>query len=168
MDALAAYPAQEPLSALGAAYSARVLALGAGIRGEDISYGDHAHQALTIFRPEHPSGIVLVVFHGGGWTNGYKEWMSFMAPALNGQGITLVSATYRLAPEHVFPAGFDDCADAIACRLMRHPTTTSAFIMSPIYSQRGKRRMAGSCRYVAEGQRQRDLLDSINLAGRAA
>jgi arylformamidase len=115
IEALAAYPAQEPLSPLGTAYSARVLALGAGIRGEDIRYGEHPHQALTVFRPQNPTGIVLVVFHGGGWTNGYKEWMSFMAPAFNAQGITLVSATYRLAPEHVFPAGFDDCADAMAC-----------------------------------------------------
>jgi acetyl esterase/lipase len=57
---------------------------------------------------------VLVFFHGGGWTSGYKEWMVFMAPAFTAQGVTFVSAGYRLAPTHVFPAGFDDCADAIA------------------------------------------------------
>lgn len=114
LEALAAYPAQEPLSPLGSAYSERVLALGAGIRGDDVQYGQDPHQTLTLFRPEKPSGIVLVVFHGGGWTNGYKEWMSFMAPAFNAQGVTLVSATYRLAPRHVFPTGFADCADAMA------------------------------------------------------
>ncbi len=53
-------------------------------------------------------------FHGGGWTNGYKEWMAFMAPALVAQGVTFVSAGYRLAPAHLFPVGLDDCADALA------------------------------------------------------
>ena len=48
---------------------------------------------------------MLLFWHGGGWTSGYKEWMGFMAPALNAAGVTFVSAGYRLAPEHVFPAG---------------------------------------------------------------
>lgn len=114
-EVIAAYPAQEALSALGEEYSARALALGAGICGDDVRYGDDPHQILTIFRPENANGVVLVVFHGGGWTNGYKEWMSLMAPAFNAKGVTLVSATYRLAPKHIFPSGFDDCAEAIAC-----------------------------------------------------
>ena len=25
---------------------------------------------------------MVIFFHGGGWTNGYKEWCGFMAPAL--------------------------------------------------------------------------------------
>lgn len=37
-----------------------------------------------------------------------------MAPAFNALGVTLVSATYRLAPKHIFPAGYSDCADAVA------------------------------------------------------
>ena len=107
------YPAQEPLSPLGAAYQQRVLALGEGLRGIDAAYGPDPYQTLTIFRPVKPSGEVLVFLHGGGWTNGYKEWMFFMAPALTALGVTFVSAGYRLAPQHVFPAGFEDCADAI-------------------------------------------------------
>jgi arylformamidase len=109
-----AYPAQEPLSALGAAYQQRVLALGRGIEGEDISYGADPYQSLSVFRTERASGDVLVFFHGGGWTNGYKEWMYFMAPALLAQGVTFVSAGYRLAPAFLFPQGLDDCADALA------------------------------------------------------
>jgi acetyl esterase/lipase len=61
----------------------------------------------------------LVFFHGGGWTNGYKEWMYFMAPPLTALGITFVSAGYRLAPAHLFPAGLEDCGDAIAW-VVRH------------------------------------------------
>ena len=107
------YPPQEPLSALGATYQQRVFALGEGLAGTDCAYGPDAYQSLSIFRPAQPSGDVLVFFHGGGWTNGYKEWLFFMAPALLAQGITFVSAGYRLAPQHCFPSGFDDAADAL-------------------------------------------------------
>jgi arylformamidase len=65
-----AYPAQEPPSALGAAYQQRVLALGQGIEGEDIAYGADPYQSLAVFRAERASGDVLVFFHGGGWTKG--------------------------------------------------------------------------------------------------
>lgn len=108
------YPPQEPLSPLGAKYHERVLALGQGIEGEEAAYGPDPYQSVAVFRPAKPTGDTLVFFHGGGWTNGYKEWMAFMAPALTEQGVTLVNAGYRLAPQHVFPAGLEDCADAVA------------------------------------------------------
>lgn len=111
---LAAYPAQEPLSPVGEEYAKRVQSLGATLQGQDVPYGTDSHQTLTIFPAAEPNGLVLVFFHGGGWTNGYKEWMYFMAPPFNAHGITFVSATYRLAPQHVFPAGLNDCADAVA------------------------------------------------------
>ena len=112
-DRLAAYPAQEPLSPVGEAYSQKVLALGAAVQGRDVQYGPDPQQSLTVFSPADSNGIVFVVFHGGGWTNGYKEWMYLMAPAFNARGVTLVSATYRLAPRHIFPVGFNDCAEAV-------------------------------------------------------
>jgi arylformamidase len=108
------YPPQDALSPLGEAYQQRILALGEAVAGEEFSYGADPYQSLAVFRPKQATGDVLVFFHGGGWTNGYKEWMTFMAPALLEQGITFVSAGYRLAPAHVFPAGFEDCADAVA------------------------------------------------------
>jgi arylformamidase len=40
--------------------------------------------------------------------------MAFLAPMMNAAGFTLVSNSYRLAPKHVFPANFDDAADAVA------------------------------------------------------
>lgn len=108
------YPAQEPFTAIGAKYHDEVLRLGRGISGVDRSYGDDPYQALTIIPAEHPNGDVFIALHGGGWTNGYKEWMLFMAPALTALGVTFVSAGYRLAPQHVFPEGYHDVLDAVA------------------------------------------------------
>lgn len=108
------YPPQEPLSPLGTKYHARVMALGEGVIGREFSYGTDPYQSVTVFPSAKPNGDVLVFLHGGGWTSGWKEWMSFMAPALTALGVTFVTAGYRLAPQHVFPTGFEDCADAIA------------------------------------------------------
>jgi len=111
---LADYPPQEPLSALGASYQERVLARSAGIEGREFAYGDDPYQRLTVYPADSATGEVLVFFHGGGWTSGYKEWMAFMAPALQARGVTLVTPGYRLAPGHLFPVGFDDAGDALA------------------------------------------------------
>jgi arylformamidase len=108
------YPPQEALSPAGQAYHEelmRRLPLQAGVEQQ---YGDDPYQSLLIFPASQPTGDVLVFFHGGGWTSGYKEWMSFMAPPLGAAGITFVSAGYRLAPRHLFPTGFLDCCDAVA------------------------------------------------------
>jgi arylformamidase len=109
------YPPQEPLSAMGAAYQARVLALGEGVQVPvEAAYGDDPYQSIALFPAPQPTGETLLFFHGGGWTGGYKEWMHFMAPAFNALGITFASAGYRLAPRHVFPVQRDDAADAVA------------------------------------------------------
>jgi acetyl esterase/lipase len=108
------YPPQEPLSALGAAYAERALARSESAQGIEFDLGGDPYRTLTVFPAARPSGDVLVFFHGGGWTSGGKEWMYFMAPALNAQGVTFVSAGYRLAPQHLFPVGFDDAADVLA------------------------------------------------------
>ncbi len=56
-----------------------------------------------------PTGLV-VYFHGGGWTIGSLGLMDNIARALTfGSGAVVVSVGYRLAPEHPFPAGLDDC-----------------------------------------------------------
>ena len=98
MSFLDHYPAQEPMSPLGAAYQQKILALGRGLRGQSHAYGPGPNQTLEVFPSASPSDTVLVFLHGGGWTNGYKEWMYFMAPALQAAGIHFVSASYRLAP----------------------------------------------------------------------
>src|SRR5258706_156812 len=97
-----AYPPQEPMSAIAKSYHDEVMRRGAGVTGEEIAYGADPYQSILIWRAPKPDGNLLAVLHGGGWTNGYKEWLAFMAPALTRAGITFASIGYRLAP----PAGF--------------------------------------------------------------
>ena len=108
------YPSQEPFSELAKAYHDEVMRRGASISGQDYSYGADAYQGLTVFPAARPGGDVLIFVHGGGWTNGYKEWMAFMAPALTEHGVTFISVGYRLAPAHIFPTGVEDCMDGLA------------------------------------------------------
>jgi acetyl esterase/lipase len=110
----AQYPPQEPLSAAGQQYAAECLRRGAGLAYEEAAYGTDPYQRLSIFRAAQPDGRVLVFWHGGGWTSGYREWMHFNAPAFTGAGVTFVAPGYRLAPGHVFPTGWEDCMRALA------------------------------------------------------
>ena len=59
-----------------------------------------------------PTGIV-VYFHGGGWMIGSIGLMDNVARELaHSSGAVVVSVGYRLAPEHPYPAGLDDCEAA--------------------------------------------------------
>jgi arylformamidase len=107
------YPAQEPLSEVGERYSQECWRRSAGIEAEEHAYGSDPYRRLLVFRAKQPDGRVLVAWHGGGWTSGYKEWMGFMAPALGKAGVTLISPGYRLAPQNLFPAALDDCIAAL-------------------------------------------------------
>ncbi|SMG58287.1 alpha/beta hydrolase [Paraburkholderia susongensis] len=76
---------------------------------KDIAYGTHPAQRYDVYGAEHMADAPIVVFlHGGGWTNGYKEYAAFMAPSVVAAGCVLVTPGYRLAPEHPLPAAFDD------------------------------------------------------------
>ncbi|MBB6123000.1 alpha/beta hydrolase [Sphingobium subterraneum] len=109
-----AYPPQEPLPEVARIFHETLMARAEGIEGHEYSYGADPSQSLMVFPCEKPGSPVLMFMHGGAWTNGYKEQMAFLAPPLNAAGFTLVSASYRLAPKYVFPANFDDVADAFA------------------------------------------------------
>lgn len=92
----------------------------ADLRGaEDIPYGPDPYQRVLIWRAAKPTGTLLAFLHGGGWTNGHKEWMAFMAPALVDAGIGFASVGYRLAPQHLFPIGFDDTCRGLALLIER-------------------------------------------------
>ncbi len=108
------YPPQEPPSDNARSYGDTVMRLGTGLDGTERHYGAEPYQSLAVFRASAPNGTLLAFMHGGGWTNGYKEWMAFMAPAFTSAGVSFATIGYRLAPAHVFPAGVDDVIAAIA------------------------------------------------------
>ncbi len=108
------YPPQEPLSEAGEAYAAEVTRRGEGIEGVNHTYGDDPYQTISLHVPDNPNGTILAMVHGGGWVSGYKEHMDFMAPAYTDAGIIFASIGYRLAPQHLFPAGLEDVAAGLA------------------------------------------------------
>lgn len=58
----------------------------------------------------HP---VLVYLHGGGWICGSPATHRKLAHRFAEAGYLTISVDYRLAPEHPFPAPFDDCEFAV-------------------------------------------------------
>ncbi len=81
-----------------------------------ISYGDHPAQRLEIFAPPGAArtSLPIVVFlHGGAWMAGGLHWLRFMAPPVVALPALFVGVTYRLAPDHRWPAQYEDARDAL-------------------------------------------------------
>jgi acetyl esterase len=52
----------------------------------------------------------IVYLHGGGWVVGDLDSHDFICAELASTlGVLVITVDYRLAPEHPFPAGFEDC-----------------------------------------------------------
>jgi arylformamidase len=75
----------------------------------DLAYGSGLNETLDLF-PAHPRGAaggapVLVFIHGGWWRSLDKFDHSFLAPAFNEAGATVVVPNYGLCPavsiEHI-------------------------------------------------------------------
>ena len=66
---------------------------------------------VRVYRPAGATCAgTLVWLHGGGWVVGSPELCDDQARALaNASACVVVSADYRLAPEHPFPDGLEDC-----------------------------------------------------------
>jgi len=80
-------------------------------RFDDIVYGSNPEtQSLDVYRPKGVSGTlpVIISFHGGGWVYGDKERYQYYCMSLCQHGFAVVNFTYRLAPEHKFPAPLED------------------------------------------------------------
>jgi len=74
---------------------------------------------LRVVAPAAPRGAYLHI-HGGGWVLGAADLQDPMLEAIADRaGLAAVSVEYRLAPEHPYPAGPDDC-EAAALWLVAH------------------------------------------------
>jgi acetyl esterase/lipase len=74
---------------------------------------------VRVFVPDHADGVYLHL-HGGGWAFGSADGQDERLWRLAEQArLAVVSVEYRLAPEHPFPAGPDDC-EAAARWLVKH------------------------------------------------
>ena len=85
-------------------------------RDERVGQGEGG-LALRVYSPLGASDAplpALVYFHGGGWISGGIETHDAICAGLAvGGGCRIVAASYRLAPEHRFPAALDDALAAI-------------------------------------------------------
>lgn len=81
-----------------------------GLEVTDLQLAD---VAVRLYRPQHlpTSGApCLIYLHGGGWIVGGLDSHDFITAALAVDvGCVVIAVDYRLAPEHPFPAPFEDC-----------------------------------------------------------
>lgn len=86
----------------------------------DHRYGPHARHRLDVFRAEGATARPVLLFvHGGGFTGGDKSipdqpFYDNVGTWAARNGMIGVTMTYRLAPEHKWPAGAEDIARAVA------------------------------------------------------
>jgi pectinesterase len=83
---------------------------------EDIEYGRAGGQRLLLdaFVPNgNDLRPVVILIHGGGWSSGTKKDMEFLFGPLSEANFAWFSISYRLAPEHRWPACMDDVRTAI-------------------------------------------------------
>ena len=76
---------------------------------------------VRLFEPEEPKAMFLHI-HGGGWIIGRPQMSDPANEHLaTRHGLAVLSVDYRLAPEHPYPAGPDDCEAAAAWMLEHGP-----------------------------------------------
>lgn len=78
---------------------------------ENVSVGEATADILR--RDSDDVLPVLLYFHGGGWIAGSAKTHRSLCAQIAEFGFVVVSLDYRLAPEHAFPAAYEDCLYAL-------------------------------------------------------
>lgn len=82
----------------------------------DQTYAQRASDALRgdLHLPVADQPVpAIVMIHGGGWRRGDVDDMEKFARRAAASGFAVFNITYRLAPEHKFPAQLEDVRDAV-------------------------------------------------------
>ncbi|MEM9121944.1 MAG: alpha/beta hydrolase [Pseudomonadota bacterium] len=98
----------------------RTMGMGASILsagGVSVTQTSIGGVACLVCEPPSASGGTIVHIHGGGFCLGStKSHRVFATHYAKVTGLRVVLPDYRLAPEHPFPAGLDDCVSVVeAC-----------------------------------------------------
>src|SRR5579864_1430261 len=82
---------------------------------------------VRVIRPAGKAAGIYLHIHGGGWCLGAHDMQDVRLKTMADQtGLCAASIGYRLAPEHPYPAGADDCEDAVLQLLQRGPELLDA------------------------------------------
>lgn len=100
---------QHPLSSIG--YTSQLLKIG-GPEGYDLSVKLSYPAPHRLGTGENDLLLpIMLIAHGGGYISGShtseESWLVW--PLYKEFNMVFISVEYRLAPEHPFPAGFEDC-----------------------------------------------------------
>lgn len=110
-------PTAERVARQRAAHDAQVLRSEMAV-DRDIP-GPDGPMRLRTFVPDQVDAVFLHI-HGGGFVTGSPEMTDLLHEALSKElNLAFASVDYRLAPEHPYPAGPDDC-EAAALWLLDH------------------------------------------------
>lgn len=87
------------------------------VRTEELEIGLKSRTLRALVH--RPTGVggsrpAVVNYHGGGWVQGSPEQSAWLASRVAaGTGAVVISPSYRLAPEHPYPAAVDDTWEAL-------------------------------------------------------
>lgn len=106
----------------------------AGVRTQDLSVrGAAGPRPARLYVPDELEQSATVLFlHGGGWALGDLDTDELLCRRLAAEaGVTVLSLSYRLAPEHPWPAALDDAAAVLeALAAGRVPGLTGPLVVA--------------------------------------
>jgi acetyl esterase/lipase len=85
---------------------------------------------VLLAAPEKISGNNIIFYiHGGGFCFGHaRSYQSYTSLLAIETGLRVYSISYRLAPEHPFPAGVDDCFAVYRTLLDKYPGSSISLV----------------------------------------